>query len=146
MTIPVQNIAKFIIQQASPISNLKLQKLLYYAQGWHLGIKGTPLFSEEIQAWVHGPVVPEVFQRYRDFKWKPIAAEHDCASLPEPTHRYVMSVLKAYGHLRADQLERLSHLEDPWRSARKGLDPKVSSKVVISHESMRKYFVKLANG
>jgi uncharacterized phage-associated protein len=48
------------------ISNLKLQKLLYYAQGVHLALHDVALFPEEIQAWMHGPVVPEVYQKYKD--------------------------------------------------------------------------------
>src|SRR5829696_6466136 len=48
------------------ISNLKLQKLVYYAQGFHLTTKGRPLFKENIEAWVHGPVVPELYHAFKD--------------------------------------------------------------------------------
>ena len=43
------------------ISNLKLQKLVYYAQGFHLAISGEPLFDEKIMAWEHGPVIPQLY-------------------------------------------------------------------------------------
>ncbi|HUZ03805.1 MAG TPA: type II toxin-antitoxin system antitoxin SocA domain-containing protein, partial [Acidobacteriaceae bacterium] len=56
------DIAKYFIasfqKKNKAISNLKLQKLLYYAQAWHLALYGSPLFSDSIEAWVHGPVVP----------------------------------------------------------------------------------------
>ncbi|WP_208932366.1 Panacea domain-containing protein [[Haemophilus] ducreyi] len=45
------------------ISNLKIQKLVYYAQGFSLAINNKPLFSEKIQAWTHGPVTPELYNK-----------------------------------------------------------------------------------
>lgn len=54
------------------ITNLKLQKLLYYAQGISLAMYNTPLFVEDIEAWQHGPVVREVYNRYSTFKGRPI--------------------------------------------------------------------------
>jgi uncharacterized phage-associated protein len=56
------------------IDNLKLQKLLYYTQAWHLAIFGTPILAEQIEAWVHGPVIPDVFRLYRDCRWNSIPA------------------------------------------------------------------------
>ncbi|MBC6455939.1 MAG: DUF4065 domain-containing protein [Hormoscilla sp. SP5CHS1] len=49
------------------ISNLKLQKLVYYAQGFHLAIYVRPLFTEAIAAWTHGPVVPELYEYYQKY-------------------------------------------------------------------------------
>lgn len=140
MTTPVQTIAKYIILNSERISNLKLQKLLYYAQGWRLGLTGDPLFREEIQAWVHGPVVPAVFREYKDFRWQTIAKPTDPIVLPNGEARHIQSVLKAYGSFAAEQLERLSHTEAPWRDARPGLADSEPSTAVISHESMRDFF------
>jgi uncharacterized phage-associated protein len=62
-------IAKWFIAWAEAegeeLSNLKLQKLLYYAQGHHLAERHQPLFTEQIQAWSHGPVVPQVYHEYK---------------------------------------------------------------------------------
>lgn len=70
------DIASYFIERAnqtkSTINNLKLQKLVYYSQAWHLAIHGIPLFKEDFQAWVHGPVVPELYQKYKGFGWQPI--------------------------------------------------------------------------
>ncbi len=65
-------IAKAIIKLSEPevgdnVSNLKLQKLLYYSQGFHLALFNRPLFEEDILAWEHGPVVREVYRRYSRF-------------------------------------------------------------------------------
>jgi uncharacterized phage-associated protein len=147
MTTSAHIIAKFIVQksEASTISNLKLQKLLYYVQGWHLGIYGVPVFTEEIQAWIHGPVVPAVFQTYREFRWTPIAVDSTPARVDASTSKHVLAVLGAYGKLTAAQLEATSHEEAPWIEARKGLDPKSPSREIITPNSMKRFFGKLAH-
>lgn len=57
------------------ITNLRLQKLVYYAQAWHLAIYQEPLFSEDFQAWVHGPVIPQLYTQYKEYKWNPITKD-----------------------------------------------------------------------
>jgi uncharacterized phage-associated protein len=150
ITITAADVAKYLIRYScdkkSPISNLKLQKLLYYCQGWHLGILSAPLFHDPIQAWVHGPVVPNVFQEYRQFRWSPITAEVKSPDLPAQSGEIVDAVLQEYWGFSAAQLEQLSHNEDPWKIARGGLPPDFPCTREITHVSMRKYFGSLANG
>jgi uncharacterized phage-associated protein len=140
MSIPVQDVAKFIVQNSDRISNLKLQKLLYYVQGWHLGLKGTILFPEEIQAWAHGPVVPAVFRDYRVYRWHDIEKPTAPVVLPAIEAKHILSVSKHYGKYAADQLERLSHTEDPWKLARVNVPDGQPSTAVITHRAMRDYF------
>jgi uncharacterized phage-associated protein len=59
-------------QAGDDMTHLKLQKLIYFAQAWHLANTGEPLFSEEMQAWTHGPVVPSVWHKYKQFQWESI--------------------------------------------------------------------------
>jgi len=147
MTTSAHTIAKFIVQESkTPVSNLKLQKLLYYIQGWNLGIHGRPVFTEQIQAWIHGPVVPEIFQAYRQYKWTPIIAEPEPVKVDKPISDHVIAILGAFGNLTAAQLEAISHQEAPWIEARKGLDPKSPSRAIITHDSMKRFFGKLAHG
>ena len=65
------SVANYLLSYAkkrnSSVDNLKLQKLLYYAQAWHLVFRGKPLFRERIEAWVHGPVVPLIYREYRKY-------------------------------------------------------------------------------
>jgi uncharacterized phage-associated protein len=140
MRTSVLAVAKFIIQESDRISNLKLQKLLYYVQGWHLGLKGVPLFDEDIQAWVHGPVVPIVFQIYRCYGWQPIEKHTDHVALPPNEAKHIKSVLRVYGKYAGDDLKRMSHNEEPWRIARKGIAATELSNEVISKQSMRVFF------
>ena len=138
-----KTVAKAILLNAASrnieISNLKLQKLLYYAQGWRLAIFEQPLFPEAIEAWVHGPVVPEVFREYKVHRW---------SSLPKPeghaANGYLKTwcdaILNTYGQFEAKELELRTHCETPWIAARTGLDPETPSHNVITHVSMRKFF------
>jgi uncharacterized phage-associated protein len=108
------------------ISNLKLQKLVYYAQAWHLGAEETPLFSEEFEAWVHGPVIPELYQEYKSFGWKPILKEgmeqlsYEAIreQFPEESREVLDNVANHYMAKGAFELEMQSHREMPWQKAR----------------------------
>jgi uncharacterized phage-associated protein len=128
-----------------PISNLKLQKLLYYSQAWYLAFFKKPLFDEEIQAWVHGPVVPRVFSRYRVCRWSPIPAG-DTVGVSEQVGRHIEEIWKAYGKFSAYELERLTHSEKPWKDARGNLPPDASSHNVITKDVMMSYYSSRLNG
>ncbi len=126
------------------VSNLKLQKLLYYCQAWHLSITGTELFSERIEAWVHGPVVPPVFGAYKANRWMdlpvPTVAIID-EGLPERTiSEHVSEILDIYGNLSGTELERLTHREKPWLEARGDAPPYSPSNAIISPDTMREFY------
>lgn len=120
------------------LTNLKLQKLLYYAQGWHLGYTGEALFPEDFEAWIHGPVCPPVYGAYKRFGHRAIDADPPVLSGPLADH--VADMWQAYGHLSAYDLERLSHSESPWRSARGELSADQPSTAVVSKDSMLAFF------
>ena len=123
----------------SPISNLKLQKLLYYSQAWFLAIYKQPLFEEEIEAWVHGPVVPRVFQCYRGFKWGLLPRQAGIV-VSQELRSHLEEVWRVYGSFSAYDLERLTHSEDPWKQARTGLPPDASSHNIITKDAMQHYY------
>ena len=127
------------------MTNLKLQKLLYYCQAWHLVFTDKELFDDRIEAWVHGPVIPSVFHRFRQYRWGtlPINEHADVPELSDasyPIKDHVESVLNAYAHLNGRELETLTHGEDPWRDARRGLPCDQPSTSEISWASMRNYY------
>lgn len=128
-----------------PVSNLKLQKLLYYAQAWYLVFHRDPLFDEEIQAWVHGPVVPTVFRRYKDFKWSPISPQPP-SDVSHNVMEHLNEVWRVYGKASGYELEKLTHAENPWRDARAGLPSDASSHRVISKGSMRRFYQSRLHG
>lgn len=127
------------------VTNLKLQKLLYYSQAWYLATVNEELFGERIEAWIHGPVVPSVFGSFKAFRWKvlPVPAEEpdiEEGNGPFTIRQHVAQIFDAYGHLSGSQLEDLTHREDPWKNARGGIPCDAPSNAIISHESMRVYY------
>ncbi|WP_242304825.1 Panacea domain-containing protein [Bacillus cereus group sp. BfR-BA-01350] len=143
----VLNVAKYLINQSRPgtpenITNLKLQKLLYYAQGFHLAILGRPLFEEEIQAWLHGPVVPEVYNEYKGFTYNDIKEQNDLnmEDLTIVERELLDDVWNIFKSYNGKVLEEMTHNEAPWKNARKGLDLRDYSNEIIDKESIQEYF------
>ncbi len=117
------------------ISNLKLQKLVYYAQGLHLAMHdGQPLFDDDIEAWQHGPVVPELYRRYKDHGAGaiPRPAAIDLEKFSSETCAFLEDVWETFGQYSAMKLRAMTHEEPPWK-----LTP---LNCPISRELMRNYF------
>ena len=119
---------------------LKLQKLLYYVQGWHLGIFKNPAFNDEFEAWVHGPVIPEVFHAYKFNRWNPIILEEEAPVLEGELQAHIDETLDAYGGDSGWALEMRTHRESPWIEARGSLPQDVSSNQIITKDSMLIFF------
>jgi len=138
-------IATHFIQVADaaqkPISNKKLQKLLYYAQVWYYTLFGVRLFSEEMEAWVHGPVVRKVYGYYKEFNFSPIILKEGAksAELNEVEIRFLKNIWDVYGKYDANYLEALSHSEQPWQVARQGVESHAASDTKI-HLKIAKAF------
>ena len=127
------------------ISNLKLQKLVYYAQAWHLALYDEPLFNEPIEAWVHGPVIPELYRKFKHYGWEPISYEPDEIELDEHTKQHLIEIIDVFGGFTAYELEQMTHNEAPWVNARQGLAIDEPSNAIISHEDMRNYYKRIAS-
>ena len=142
-------VAKWFIAWAEAeeeeLSNLKLQKLLYYAQGHHLARYRQPLFQDQIQAWSHGPVVPEVYRTFKGFGASPLElAEPDSFSwddVDSDTARFLGEVWNTYGGYSAGHLRNMTHVEPPWRDNWRGDDDRGA---VISDGDMLGYFRQFA--
>ncbi len=123
------------------LTNLKLQKLLYYAQAWFLALKGKPLFDENFQAWVHGPALPSQYRRFKKFGWGPILLKKITAhKVDEKVATHLREVVDVFGVETASALELMTHDELPWKEARKGMSPDQSSTAIISKESMLSFY------
>jgi uncharacterized phage-associated protein len=122
------------------VTPLKLQKLLYYVQAWHLVFKGTPLFYEDIEAWVHGPVVPDVYHRYKEYKFSALPAGGLNFQWTVEEQQILQFVWAYYGDKDAKFLEELTHSEYPWIHARQGLHGGERSTRKISLQDMRQYY------
>lgn len=123
----VRDVARYFIslsEESTPyaITPLKLQKLIYYAQGFHLSRFGVPLFNEDLQAWVHGPVVRKIYDDYKYLGYRTITKEPfdnthfltDEDLLTNEEFRTIDKVWEIFGNLDGKTLEELTHQEDPW--------------------------------
>jgi uncharacterized phage-associated protein len=139
------NVAKYILNFAHNtgdlITNLKLQKLLYYAQGYYLALNnGEPLFADGIQAWVHGPAVPSVYGEYKHNRWNPISDKVDAPELNGELKKHLDLIINTFLPIDAYKLEQMTHIEPPWIEARGGLPPDAFCKNIIKPETMQAYF------
>lgn len=137
------DIANWFLSKES-MTHKKLQKLCYYAQAWYCTLyDGTPLFLDRIEGWVHGPVIPSIYPSYADFRWNAIPRiEGDIPALPDKVISLLDAVYETYGDLTGDQLERLTHNEDPWINSRKGFEPWEPGTNEILCSDMREYYGK----
>jgi uncharacterized phage-associated protein len=153
--IDIQKFAQYIVEKFSisgePLTNKKLQKILYYVEAWHLVYFDSQLFSESPEAWIYGPVYPSVYQKYRKYKANPITIDEDYPiqkinellesfNFNDEKKEFLFSVLKYYGSRSALELEILTHREKPWLDAREGLSDFENSTTLISKETMKNYY------
>lgn len=100
-----------------------------------------PLFDSVIEAWVHGPVIPALYPLFADYKWCPIPMRSfDESNFDDDTLDVLQAVYDTYGDLSGNQLENLTHTEEPWIQARGNLKPWEPCTNHISCESMRTYY------
>jgi uncharacterized phage-associated protein len=141
MGYDVQDIANKVILQTDVergdvITNLKLQKLLYYLQGYHLAFFNKRFFNSTIEAWTYGPVLPEVYHRFKENRHLGIEfdnpAEIQNIKLPQKVQSMFDQVMKEYGKFSAIRLMEMTHEEKPWKEAFGKLDKSISTKTMES--------------
>ena len=122
------------------ISNLKLQKLVYYAQGFALAILGHALFEEKIEAWQHGPVVPELYQKYKSYGAGgiPMPEHVDYSKFSKDVQKLLDDVYYVYGQFSAWKLRNMTHEETPWKTT--------ANNATIPLPVMQDYFKTLVDG
>lgn len=151
----VETVADFFLNKAA-MTPKKLQKLLYYAYSWHLVIMNEDgedlserLFENEIQAWVHGPVVPEIYFKYRDHGRNNIDQKEsfdadkafDCDTID-----VLEQVWEVYGHYNGNELESISHQEKPWIEGRGDCGPIDICRTVINDATIFETYGARLNG
>lgn len=126
-----------------PMTHKKLQKLCYYAYAWYLTLYKKKLFDNKFEAWIHGPVNPELYHRYKEYGWDLIPKVEEPLNLNSKIIEFVHEVFDSYGHLDGDQLEYLTHTEQPWQSARHGLESWEPSRNVLDDKIIMEYYRKV---
>lgn len=145
MAYPVIQIANQLLLYSADkggelMTNMKLQKMLYYQQGFHLAYFGTPLFDEDIEAWMYGPVVPAIYEEYKNNGRNGIEPNRELAFSFEQKKELALfnEVCKVYGAYSAIGLMNMTHEEMPWKSTPTG----EGEGHVIAKEKMQSFFKK----
>ena len=133
---------RYFINELKP-DTLKLQKLLYFAQGVSYCMNDEELFEEQFEAWVHGPVIRSVYHQYRSYEYNPIDIFFDIENLNEKQQKVLEYVKDTYGKYDGKYLEKLTHSQAPWLYARRGLDPDERDSKDIPKEIIADYFISL---
>lgn len=148
MMVDPNDIARYFLwlaceeSEPEPITNMRLQKLLYYAQGWALAVRGRPLFEGTIEGWIHGPVIREVYRTFAKYNDDVISRSEaaDSSILSRDDAEFVNAIWESYKAYSASELRRRTHSERPWLEARAGLGPDDRGDRVILDETMRTFF------
>jgi uncharacterized phage-associated protein len=134
-----KQVAEFFLQLSEPevgdiLSNLKIQKLAYYAQGFHLAMFDTPLFDEQIVAWEHGPVVEALYHEYKGYGANPIPQpENFDVNVFSPEQiELLKEIYEVYGQFSAWKLRNMTHSEKPWLATERNQ--------VIENSLLNEYF------
>ena len=135
----VADVAEAILAVQGKISTFRLQKLVYYAQAVHLVRTGEPLFGERIEAWRKGPCVPALYRLHRG-RFKVGSVEGDTSSLLHIELESIRSALDYYGDQTTNWLVNQTHLDDPWREARKGVPEHGRTRTEITIDAISSYY------
>ena len=142
----VFDVAVYILKKTGPISAMKLQKLVYYAQAWSLVWDDGRLFTEKIEAWASGPVVRSLYNKHRGsflVQARDFEPYTNLKKLTDSQKETVDTMLKSYGDKSAQWLSDQTHSEKPWQIARRGLAESERGNEEISLESMSEYYSSL---
>ena len=139
------------------VTNLKIQKILYYAYVWYLVLRKKRCFNEKFQAWPIGPVLPSVYKKLKQFGTYPISDkiigikdEDDLTKLKEELlGKELINIIdqtyEKYGQMTAFELVTRTHNEFPWKNARRGLKPTEKTENEILDKDIIEYYTRLVN-
>ncbi len=137
----------YVFEKLEEVTPLMLQKLLYFIQGIYSALYGKPIFMEDCRAWIHGPVYPEVYELFRDFKYNPIddarfaLLEGTADALTEDEKKVIDLVVNTFGMYSGKVLERITHNEAPWKEARKGYGDSIPSSELLPKKCIMNYYI-----
>lgn len=139
MAYSALEVAKYVINHehgaGRQITNLRLQKLLYFVQAKVLVETGEPCFEDEMEAWDYGPVVPVVYNEYCRYKSQAIDSVSNSSVNDDGVAKNIDEVLDYFGDTATFELVQITHAQTPWIEARQR-----GNRAVISKEAIRQFF------
>ena len=150
-------LSNYILKNYGPMSHLKLQKLLFYAQAYHLGYFEEQLITDDFQAWVHGPVCRRIYDNLKDnsILYSDISFDEQANENPDQLFDALISssqkellsnILTELSSWTGLELESSTHQESPWIAARIGYSNADKCDKIISKESMKEFYSKEVSG
>lgn len=141
-------VSNYIIIKGEDITPLALQKLLYYSQGFFFAFFSKYLFNDDCQAWVHGPVYPEIYHEYKKNGCNPIVDINDNDIdidniIDSDKKTFLDIILNSFGYYSGKALEKMTHLDEPWYLNREDLLIDECGKKIIQKEQIADFFVKI---
>lgn len=147
MSLSIFDVAKYFLTKVDHdagevMTPLKLQKIVYYAQAWHLALVEEPLMNAEFQAWAHGPVNPQLYHEYKDYGWSsiPYPDDFNAEVIDKDNEAFLDEVWEVYGRYGAKYLEQLTHKEKPWTEARGGIPDGHYCSTPLNENTMKFYY------
>jgi uncharacterized phage-associated protein len=134
------DVAAYILSRQGRMTAMKLQKLVYYSQAWSVVWDERPLFPEKIEAWANGPVVRDLYEVHRGSFEVSDWPRGDARRLDPDEQATVDAVLRFYGNKSAQWLSDLTHREQPWLEARRGLPDGERGNREISLSALEEYY------
>lgn len=146
VTSDLELISQYIIYKCDEITPLALQKLLYYAQGFYKAFFGNFLFKDDCEAWSHGPVYREIYDKYRSYKYNIIEQylDYEIEDILDEDRKSLLDVIiKSFGFYNGKALEKMTHFEKPWIEARRGIPANEKCNKIIDKSDIGEYFEKI---
>ena len=145
----IEDVASYILQlllrDEGEVSAMKLQKICFYVQSWYIAKYNRALFKHDFQAWKYGPVSPTLYEYHAKKATVSLSNTNipgNDQNIPEDDKEFIKAVVSIYGRFTGLQLSELSHSQDPWKNARRGIPESSPSNNEITIESIRDYFSK----
>ena len=138
----IEAIAIYVLNSKYEITNMSLQKLLYYIEAFCQVLLNKRVFTNRCEAWTYGPVYPDVYEKYKSFGREQIQVEKmDLSEVIDQPYRDVIDyVLNLFAIYNGVTLKDFSHAEDPWKNAHSGYGERERCEEEITHEAITQYF------
>ncbi len=127
------------------MTHLKVQKLLYFADAYHMANFNKSIFEEQFEAWAHGPVVTEVWRQFKSYQWDAIKLQPPAKIRDAELLNYLETVYEKFGKLGAKRLEEITHEHAPWKDARGNLPPEAKCNAIISKIAIMDFYAERIN-
>lgn len=144
--IKIENVIAYFLEKSTDITPLALQKLLYYAQGFNKIFNKEYLFVEECEAWIHGPVYRDIYEKYKTYRYNPIeesTKNFNYSELTEAEIELLDSIIHNFGCYSGKVLEKMTHTESPWLETRGDLKEDENCDSIIEKQLIKNYFLEV---